>query len=138
MIGDNHDGESVPGFSKVFDKCPGCGSTERFFEGLINKLHDKGLLGTEVQYFDFQLQQGIAVSSQKAALLPIGTEIPSFTRAIDNCADCGLVYCVRLEQGMVRKSINLAPQQPVMLNRADRRRMEQLRGDLRPNNPHLS
>ena len=137
MIEDNHDGETGLGFSKVFNKCPVCGSTERFFEGIINELHTSGMLDTKVGHFDFQIQQGVAVPPQKLALLPIGAELPAFNRVMDNCSDCGSMYCVRLDKGKVKKSLNLAPQ-PVIFNRAERRRMEQSKENFRPNNPFLS
>ena len=40
MMEDNHNGE-VPagkGLKKEFSKCPGCGSTARFYEGILAEI----------------------------------------------------------------------------------------------------
>lgn len=118
---DNHDGgkQSDKGFVKEFDKCPGCGSEERFFEGIVNELKDRGLLDKTITNFDFQVQQGVTLSQQKIAQLPFGSEVPVFNRRWDICFDCGMEYSTHLEKRVAKKSLETAPPP----NRAERRRM---------------
>ena len=126
MTEDNHDGEKQPekNYTKTFDKCPGCGSTERYFEGIINELKDKNLLDKGVNQFDFQVQQGIPLPQQKIASLPFGSEIPTFNRVWDTCCNCGMVYSTHLAKSTTKKS--LAPASLAIPNRAQRRQMERL------------
>ena len=114
-------------FIRKFDKCPGCSSSERFYESLLREVQDRGLVDKEVSCFDFQLQQGAALPAQKVTLLPFGSEIPAFKRIWDTCCNCGMVYSTILERTKVKKSLEVAPPQ---LNRAERRRMEKLNPDL--------
>ena len=143
MNENNHDGEKLTnqGLRKQFDKCPGCGSSEQFFEGILKELKGRGLIDQKCACFDFQLQQGFPLSQQKMAILPFGSEIPHFKRIWDTCCSCGLNYATHLERTVVKKS--LTPPQPAVFNRADRRRLgidaEHGRGiPPRFNNPLLS
>jgi len=111
--------EGNKGFIKQFNKCPGCGSGERFYGRILKGLQDRGLVAKEIKCFAFQLQEGIPLPEGKLATLPFGAEIPGFKAIWDICFDCGMNYFVHLEERIVKKSIELA--QP---NRAERRRME--------------
>ena len=124
-------------FVKEFDKCPACGSKERFFEDIVKELKDRGLLDLKIACFDFQLQQGFPLPPQKMAILPFGSEIPHFKRMWDTCCSCGLDYAIHLEKVIVKKSIDLAPSQTPP-NRAERRRMEKQGIPPFLNNPRLS
>jgi len=137
---DNHNGEPVP-FVRNFDCCPNCHSTERFYESILKEAQDKGLVDKGVRCFDFQMVQNVAVPQQKIDILPVGSEIPAFMRIWDTCANCGLDYSIHLEKRMIKKSIIFQPGQMMpnqMPNRAERRQLERLKENLRPNNPFLS
>jgi hypothetical protein len=132
--GDNNENK---GFVKDFTKCPGCGSTERYFEDILKELKERGLTDAKATHFDFQIQQGLALPQTKIAVMPFGSEISSFTRIWDTCCNCGLVYSIHLAKGYAKKSIQLAPAQ-AMPNRAERRRMEKSGIPPQFNNPLLS
>ena len=106
-------------YNMIFTKCPGCGSERRYFEEILKDLQEADIIDKQVECFDFQLQQGIAVSQEKITSLPFGTELPAFKRIWDTCCECGMVYSTRLERTIARKSIEQAPRMP---NRAERRR----------------
>lgn len=106
-------------FHRTFTKCPCCGSENRFFEQLGQELKDRGL-GREEWNFHLDVKQGIVVDQQKAATIPIGSEIPGYGIMTDVCMDCGCVYAVDLTRADAKKSI--APAPPLVLNRAERRR----------------
>ena len=127
MMEDNHNGEVPAGkrLKKEFSKCPGCGSTARFYEGILAEMKGRGLIDQKVNCFDFQVQQGFPLPPQKMAGLPFGAEVLHFEKIIDTCCNCGLDYAVKLAKVYVKKSINLA-QPPMPLNRAGRRRLERL------------
>lgn len=126
-------------FVKKFDSCPGCGSTERYFEGVIKELHERGLLDKNITCFDFQLRQGVPLPPQKIALLPFGSELPAFSRIWDTCCECGMVYSIHLEMTVAKKSVNLAQPLPPM-NRAERRQIEHANHGIKfpTNNPFMS
>ena len=136
---DNHNGEPEP-FVRDFDCCPNCKSTERFYESILKEAQDKGLVDKDVRCFDFQMVQNVAVPQSKIDVLPVGSEIPAFARIWDTCSNCGLDYSIHLEKRMIKKSIIVQPGQmnQMMPNRAERRRLEALKENLRPNNPFLS
>ncbi len=119
---------------KEFSQCPHCGSEERYFEGIIKGLKERKLLAESIQCFDFQRRRGIGLASDKIAILPIGSEIPSFNEVWDICKGCGLHYSTHLEIGSAKKG--LAPTL-ITPNRAQRRAgMEPGFPDL--NSPFLS
>ncbi len=64
-------------FSKQFTKCPSCGSEDRFFELLGQEMKDRKLTGDEWS-FHYEVREGIVVDKQKAAAIPIGSEIPAY------------------------------------------------------------
>ena len=107
---------------RKFDKCPVCGSAERYFEGILNDLKAKGFLDNKVECFNFQLQAGVGLPPQKIEMLPMGSEFPSFKKIWDSCSQCGVVYDVHQEVSTAKKA--LAPVQLYAPNRADRRRQE--------------
>ncbi len=104
--------ENAKPWVKEFSKCPGCGSTERYFEGILNELKKRGLLEAKIRCFDFQKQQGLGLPPQKIAILPFGSEIPVFNRIYDTCCNCGMDYSVYLERGSAKKSIEVASAPP--------------------------
>jgi len=107
-------------FHRSFNKCPCCGSEDRFFEQLGNSLKERGLAREE---WDFRLEisQGFVVDPAKEAAIPIGSEIPGYGIMTDICMNCGCVYAIDLTRNDAKKSI--APAQPIPPNRAQRRRM---------------
>ena len=106
-------------FSKQFTKCPSCGSEDRFFELLGQTLKDRKLARDEWN-FHYEVKQGFAVDQQKAAAIPIGSEVPGYGIVTDVCMNCGNIYAVDLSRLDVKKSIAAAP--PLNPNRAQRRR----------------
>lgn len=137
MIEYNHNGEPEP-FVRDFDCCPNCKSQERFYETILKESQDKGLIDKGIKCFDFQMVQNVAVPQSKIEVLPVGSEIPAFMRIWDTCCNCGLDYSVHLEKRVIRKSIILQPNQiPNQMNRTERRQLERLKENLRPNNPFL-
>lgn len=107
---------------RVFDKCPGCGSTERYYETILKKLQDRGLIDKAIMCFNFQVQEGIPLPQEKIAVLPFGAEIPIFKTIWDICSNCGMMYAVLLEEGATKKTLDIAQRPP--LNREERRRLE--------------
>jgi len=105
---------------RKFDKCPVCGSAERYFEGVLNDLKAKGFIEAKTQCFNFQLQAGVGLSPQKIETLPIGAEFPSFKKIWDSCSHCGVVYDIHQEVSLAKKA--LVPPQLYSPNRAEKRR----------------
>ena len=113
---------------KAFDKCPACGSTERFFESIVNELKAEGKVEKD-WIFSLDAKAGPVANPQKLALAPSGTEFPAYSFRSDICVNCGLIYVVNLERGTGKKAAPL-----IMPNRAERRAM----GNFNPlgsNNP---
>jgi len=106
-------------FHRTFTKCPCCGSEDRFLEQLGNELKDRGLARPEWQ-FHLDVRQGVAIDQQKAAAIPIGSELPGYGIMTDICMDCGCIYAIDITRIDMKKSI--APAPPMPPNRAQRRR----------------
>ena len=122
-MADNEQNEYKP-FGKQFDKCPGCGSEDLFFKGILDELKDRGLVGKEVSCFQFQLENGMPLPQEKIDLLPIGSEIPAYVKVVDTCCECGMVFSTHLEVTRMKKSIDTARPALQIPNRAERRRIE--------------
>ncbi|KKN03721.1 hypothetical protein LCGC14_1104800 [marine sediment metagenome] len=118
-------------FSKTFDKCPGCGHNEPFFKGILDELHERGLVDKKINAFQFQLEEGIAVPQDKIDSLPIGSEVPAFGRVWDTCCNCGMVYSTHLEIKRFVKGVELARPQVSEMDQGFLK-------NLRFNNPLLS
>lgn len=100
-------------YKKKFDKCPNCGSEERFMEKLTIDLKAMGLIKKEASgYYDSR--EGTLLTPDRFLTIPIGFPIPGFKLDLDICSDCGTVYVVNLERterrfdgiSKVRKGIN--------------------------------
>ena len=89
---------------KQFDQCPSCGSKRRFLESLAKELKDAGYARKEWK-FGLDFRQGVVVDQTKEAIIPIGTQVPSYQITTDICLDCGTVYAVDIKSGKVTKSI---------------------------------
>ena len=124
-------------WDKKFDKCPVCGSKDRYYESILKEAQEKGWIDKKVECFDSQLHEGIPIPAAKIATLPIGTEIQTFKRIWDVCCSCGIVYTVVLSKGKVKTTLMPALSMP---NRAERRRMESAGIHLPPgvNDPRYS
>lgn len=124
-------------FVKEVKECPVCGSSERYFEGLLRRLQEQGLVDKGITCFNFQLTEGIPVPQDKMAKMVIGDMVPTFKHIWDTCRDCGIMYTTHLQEGMVKKSIETAKTLP---NRAHRRHPsgELDLSKLAFNNPNLS
>lgn len=106
-------------FHKEFTKCPCCGSEDRFLEQLGNELKARGL-AREDWSFHLDVRQGAVIDPTKEAAIPIGSEVPAYGLMTDICMSCGCVYAIDITRADVKKT--LAPQPPIILNRAQRRR----------------
>jgi len=106
---------------KKFDKCPMCGSKNRFFEGIVNEL--KADLKVPLNWnFCYDAKQGAVMPDDKLLSLPVGAEVPGYNLVTDICQDCGCIYAVVLEKTVGKRSIRLAtPQSPIPQNRGQRR-----------------
>jgi len=129
-------------FHRTFTKCPLCalreelaeilgkpelklGSGEdRFLEQLGNTLKERGLAREEWN-FHMDVKSGVVLDQQKAASIPIGSEVPRYGFMTDICMDCGCMYAVDLTRNDAKASLAPAPTLPP--NRAQRRR--DARGD---------
>lgn len=96
------------GFTKTFDKCPGCGSTERFFEGIANELKGRKLIG-EKNILVYDEQKGVCGGDRLIAKIPIGGKVPTFGLQTDICSNCGMVYATRIVEDEAVKSIDRIP-----------------------------
>jgi len=123
-------------FHRTFTKCPVCklreelaeilgkpelklGSGEdRFLEQLGDELKERGLARAE-WHFHLDVKQGVVLDQQKAATIPIGSEVPGYGLMTDICMDCGCIYAVDLTRNDAKASIAPVPPMP---NRAQRRR----------------
>lgn len=105
-------------FHRNFNKCPCCGSEDRFFEQLGNTLKERGL-AREDWNFHLDVKQGVVLDPTKQEAIPIGSELPGYGIITDVCMDCGCVYAIDLTRNDVKKSI--APAQQIPPNRATRR-----------------
>ena len=122
-------------FTREFDKCPACGKSELFLGGIAAELKERGVVDKEWNFY-YDQRQGVVMQPNKDLALPIGSEMPGYYFATDICSNCGCIYVVKLQRLNLKKS--LAPAQ-MMLNRADRRRMEKEGfNPLGGNNPLLS
>ena len=105
-------------FHRDFNKCPCCGSENRFLEQLGNELKARGL-AREEWHFHLDVKQGIAIDQTRAAAIPIGAEVPGYGLMTDICMDCGCIYAIDITRIDAKTSI--APAGPLP-NRAQRRR----------------
>lgn len=87
-----------PGFKKSFDKCPNCGSPDRFCEQLAQEMKDRGLARQEWSLF-LTKGTGPVIDRNRAILMPVGVKIPAYIYATDVCMDCGTQYAIFLERG---------------------------------------
>ena len=94
---------------KTFDKCPVCGSTERFV-GDIAK--EQGLENAEMYGINCMPSKimfgGPVVDQKKMAGALIGATFPFFAAPLDACSNCGCVYTIRQEIHAAKKSITPA------------------------------
>lgn len=104
-------------WSKEFNKCPCCGSENRFFETIVKEMKERGIAEEKWNFF-LDMKIGPVANQQMIDRLPIGSEIPGYNFATDICADCGCIYAVILERKTVKKGLNPVQFQP---NRAQRR-----------------
>ncbi len=93
--------ESGKYFIQIIDKCPVCGSKERFFEQMGNEMKLKGRLKPESGVY-FEVKAGFVGDKAMLDRLPIGAEITKFRVCLDVCK-CGLVYAVKKERVIVVK-----------------------------------
>jgi hypothetical protein len=84
-------------YTKLFDKCPECGCTERVFESMGKEVTGLGLSRPDWK-FTFDVRSGI-VEDVKAPKVPIGTELPTFSVMTDICGNCGMIYCTGIRRG---------------------------------------
>ncbi len=86
----------------TFDKCPVCGSTERYCESLGKQEKAKGHMRKEIS-FCFQVVEGICLDKTIEPRLPMGTTLPTYHVTTDICSDCGTVYVTQIAEDVVTK-----------------------------------
>lgn len=84
-------------FHKAFDKCPVCGSAERFLETLSQELKDRGLARQEWN-MRYDARQGAVYDADRTIMIPIGASLPGYSIETDICMNCGTVYAVSLRR----------------------------------------
>lgn len=101
--------------TKTFDKCPVCGSTERFFESLVKEMKEKG---TASEGFTFSYHSAMGVVIDKATMdsLPYETELPAYALETDICMNCGVVYARKLVRLTATKKVNMSKFLPDIQN----------------------
>lgn len=90
--------------TKKFNQCPVCGSTNRFFEQLAQKVKDKGYGRPEWNFY-LDVRQGPVTDKVMEPKVLIGSKLPFYRFATDICADCGCIYAVSIEEGEVEKQL---------------------------------
>ncbi len=94
--------------NKTFLDCPNCGSTSRFLQTLGDKVRERGITRPEWSMF-FDVREGVVSDQTRDAMIPIGSEMPTFLIYTDICLDCGTIYAVHIEEGTAKKGVR--PQQ---------------------------
>lgn len=99
---------------RTFDKCPACGSTNRFFERLTKEAKEDKQ-GKEDWRLFYQMIDRVVVDNRLAKSLPLGSKVQSYIVFTDICDDCGCVYAMEIRTSIAQKTFvpNLAlPGQP--------------------------
>ncbi len=79
------------GFKKEFDKCPNCGSKERFCEEISKAAVKKGLSQADWNLY-FDKRDGAAFNMKNIVLMPANGIVPAYSIRTDICLDCGTIY----------------------------------------------
>ena len=93
-----------------FDKCPGCGSTNRLAGSVADEQKAKGLLGEDWKLGIYQMG-GVIVDPNKVNQMLVGTKVPVVSALVDVCMDCGMIFAVRLVRG--EKSLQAVQMPPL-------------------------
>ena len=109
---------------KSFDKCPACGSTNRFFAGIVKRMKEQGLIADPKWDFCYDQRTGPVANEQMLKTLPTGAKIPSYFFTTDICSDCGCVHVTKLAEGTAQKQPQIILPSSIPMNRAQRRRIE--------------
>jgi len=96
-----------PQLVQKIDKCPVCGSTERYAESMANEVKDRGLMDLQFEFY-YESVMKVIEQPDKAARIPIGSMQPIMFIHEDICLGwpnkpCGNRYAVKLERGEVMK-----------------------------------
>lgn len=84
-------------FHETFDKCPCCGSDQRFLEQLAQELKDRGL-AREDWHQHYDVRQGVVIDKNRTVMLPIGIKLPGYHITTDICMECGCLYATELRR----------------------------------------
>lgn len=87
-----------------FEKCPACGSKERFFEGLCQQVKDSGFASEGFEFYLNSLN-GVVLDQSREKSIPVGAEVPGFEVYTDICLGCGTIYAVKLLSGGAEKRV---------------------------------
>lgn len=134
----NKDGaETTKKFLLIIDKCPACGSKERFFESIAKELKAEGK-APENWNAALDAKRGIVSEPQRFQIAAMGTIFPSYYFETDICMGCGNIYVTKLERGEGKKIPEII-QPLIQSNRAERRQFEKMGGNrlLGRNTPFL-
>src|SRR4030042_7146338 len=85
------------GFQKQFDRCPNCGSDQRFCEQLGNELKARGLARTE-WVFSYDVRNGVVMDKAVQDRILAGSSLPGYAIRTDICMECGMLYAVYIDR----------------------------------------
>jgi len=89
-----------------FEKCPACGSENRYCESLAVQEKARGHMRKELNYC-FEVVNKICMDDETAKTLPSGTEMPAYTITKDICSDCGNIYVTSITEVKAMKQPQL-------------------------------
>jgi len=87
--------------SLVFEKCPNCGSTNSLANKMAKSEIEKGRMDPKMDSFIFIFKCTV-IDNNRAAILPIGAELPAYDVNMDMCADCGTLWGRKVVIGSVK------------------------------------
>jgi len=95
---------------KRFDKCPACGSKNRYLEGMANQLKVRGIARKEWTFCK-ETKTGAVLDEATASKIPIGSKVPAYSFDTDICSECGCIYALKLAWGTATIQPNIAKPQ---------------------------
>ncbi len=104
-MSDNNEKPQEPPRPEViaeFDKCPVCGSPERFAETLAKEAKEKGHMAPDYEYYTNVIQGPVRQASWENKI-PFGATITALWAGTDICMNCGTMYGLKLIKGFAHK-----------------------------------
>ena len=82
-----------------FDKCPVCGSTDRFGELETQEEIGKGNLPGDAK-IAIMVSRTMLFNPNDNRVLLFQREVPALVGIYDVCCECGCLYCVEMQKGI--------------------------------------